>query len=547
MAGFSFFRLLRAKFKAKWQDIVPKPQISSKLKNQNSKFRFFRIWALLLLFCFFSVFFTFTAAIYAGEHIELYYNGNRLSSEIPSISQDNTLLAPLRQVSELFANFSYDMAGGIITLQKDTVTLELKLDSYQAKKNGKKYILAGKPALINEYVMVPLGFVCQAFGAELKWQAGDLKAYITKPQPKDAAITAAYAYEPIELYFNGSLQNSEPPVINHEGNLLAPSWLIWKILEVNIDDTPLSDSFFINDQIMASLDPICQALGAELAWPDGGSKAYITYLDTKLIAAPAMSKGLVQGKIPLPVLMYHNFSDNPDEVNSVTVSPQKFENDLTALKEAGYTTMLPHEVLEAYEGGYLPQKPILITIDDGYLSNYQLAFPVLVKLGMKATIFVVGSTIGRFTNAENTSYIRPHFNLEEAKDMNRSGLVSIQPHSYNLHFEENEELGQPRGMDRLREEEDEDYENRLFADTSAVKKIIEEEIGEKVISFSYPYGYYNKIADQILRNLGIEMTFTVERGLNLIANNDFFHLKRINVDNNLPYPKLISYLEDLRK
>jgi len=160
---------------------------------------------------------------------------------------------------------------------------------------------------------------------------------------------------------------------------------------------------------------------------------------------------------------------------------------------------------------------------------------------------VVGSTIGRYTNAENTLYIRPHFNLEEAKEMKRSGLVSIQPHSYNLHFEENEDLGKPRGMDRLPLESDEDYKNRLREDTRAVYKIIEEEIGERVISFSYPYGYHNKIADQILRSLGIEMTFTVEKGINSITDKDFFHLKRINVDNKLPYPKLIKYLEELRK
>lgn len=509
------------------------------------KSAFFKVFLLALSFL--SAFFALTVASDASEPIELYYNGKQLSGEIPSISQDETILAPLRQVSELFANFTYDMASGIITLQKGTVTLELKLDSEHAKKNGQKYILSGRPALFNDYVMVPLGFVCQAFGAELKWQLGDTKAYITKLKPEETGAKAAYAYQSIELYFNGSLLNSEPPVVNKEGSLWAPSWLIWKYLEIDQKQIPIFSPFSLSAQAMMPLDPICQALGADLTWQDGETKAYLTYLNTELITTPALSKGLTQGKIQLPVLMYHNFSENPEEINSVTVSPQKFENDLSALKAAGYTTMLPQEVLEAYKGGYLPQKPILITIDDGYLSNYQLAFPVLVRLGMKATIFVVGSTIGRFTNAENTSYIRPHFNLEEAKDMHRSGLISIQPHSYNLHFEENKELGQPRGMDRLREENDEDYENRLFADTSAVKRIIEEEIGEKVISFSYPYGFYNKIADQILKNLGIEMTFTVERGLNLIANKDFFHLKRINVDNNLPYPKLISYLEDLRK
>jgi len=315
---------------------------------------------LFLTLCFLSAFFAFTAVSYAGDPIELYYNDKLLPSEVPSISRNNTLLAPLRQVSELFANFTYDMSSGVITLQKGTVALELKLDSFQARLNGKKYLLFGKPILTDGYVMVPLGFVCQAFGAKLQWQDGDDIAYITLAKPLETAISSMYAQEPIELYFNGSRLNSEPPVVNNDGSLLAPSWLILKYFDINNKDITLFDSPLTNDNDMIPLLPICKALGAELEWQEGDSKAYLTHINTELITVPATNMGLSQGKIYLPVLMYHHFSDNPKESSSVTVTPQKFENDLIALKEAGYTTMLPYELLEAYKGGYLPSKPMAV-------------------------------------------------------------------------------------------------------------------------------------------------------------------------------------------
>ena len=235
-------------------------------------------------------------------------------------------------------------------------------------------------------------------------------------------------------------------------------------------------------------------------------------------------------EICLPVLMYHHFSLNPEDADSITVSPQKFEHDLQALKEAGYNAMLPKELLKAYKENRLPAKPVLITIDDGYFSNYQLAFPILKKMEMKATLFVIGSTIGRDTNLQNTHKITPHFSIEEAKEMVNSGLVSIQPHSYNLHSLANIPNGQAKGLDRFPGENDFAYEQRLLDDTESVKRIIEKEIGDEVIAYSYPYGGYSDIVDKVLRELGFEMTFSVEKGLNQINDNNFFRLKRINMD-----------------
>lgn len=95
----------------------------------------------------------------------------------------------------------------------------------------------------------------------------------------------------------------------------------------------------------------------------------------------------------VPVLMYHHISEEGND--STELSPEAFEAQIAALAEAGYTSVFPED-LAAYvrEGKELPEKPIVITFDDGYLSNYEYAYPILKKYGMVATIFVIGSTVG---------------------------------------------------------------------------------------------------------------------------------------------------------
>ena len=135
----------------------------------------------------------------------------------------------------------------------------------------------------------------------------------------------------------------------------------------------------------------------------------------------------------VPVLMYHHISEEGND--STELSPEAFEAQIAALAEAGYTAVFPED-LAAYvrEGKELPEKPIVITFDDGYLSNYEYAYPILKKYGMVATIFVIGSTVGDTEHYKDTDYpITPHFSCEQAKEMVDSGVISIQSHTYDMH------------------------------------------------------------------------------------------------------------------
>ena len=91
----------------------------------------------------------------------------------------------------------------------------------------------------------------------------------------------------------------------------------------------------------------------------------------------------------LPVLMYHDFSEDVED--SLTVHPDDLDDHLTALYDAGYETVTDQDIVDFREGDEeaLPDQPILITIDDGYVSNYELAYPIFKEHEMKATIYVI--------------------------------------------------------------------------------------------------------------------------------------------------------------
>ncbi len=168
----------------------------------------------------------------------------------------------------------------------------------------------------------------------------------------------------------------------------------------------------------------------------------------------------------------------------------------------------------------MPEKPIVLTFDDGYLSNYEDAFPVLGEYNMKATIFAIGVSIGKDTYKDTDHAMTPHFGAAEMQEMVDSGLISIQSHTYDMHqwppFED--------GNDRVREtlaqlpgESDADYEAAVKADIQQSQQAIEPITGEKVNALSYPEGAYGTLTMDALRSQGIELTFTTQPGVNAIV------------------------------
>lgn len=246
------------------------------------------------------------------------------------------------------------------------------------------------------------------------------------------------------------------------------------------------------------------------------------------IFQPQVCAGPVPARDQLyvPVLMYHSFQ--PGKSSRETIDPGKFYQQLSYLKSCGYQTISDADLLGFLSGkGCMPEKPLLITIDDGYLNNYIYAYPVLKQLKMKATIFVIADWVGK------TPGHYPHFTWQQAKIMADSGLVSIQSHSFNSHFYVNTMEGlRPMLVGRMfvigAVESKSQYEQRISRDLGLAKKDIEKNVGKKVTTLSYPYGAFNLITQKIALQEGYKMMMTIRRGVNC-QGDDAYTVKRINV------------------
>ena len=125
--------------------------------------------------------------------------------------------------------------------------------------------------------------------------------------------------------------------------------------------------------------------------------------------------GLFSGQgCRLPVLMYHHFTDEPEL--GTMVSSGRFREQMAALQEAGFQTVTLPQVREyVYSGAPLPEKPVLITMDDGYASNLTIAAPVLEELGFCATVFMIGCYEGEVLDYRTGNYIwEERFSYEQA-------------------------------------------------------------------------------------------------------------------------------------
>ena len=185
----------------------------------------------------------------------------------------------------------------------------------------------------------------------------------------------------------------------------------------------------------------------------------------------------------IPILMYHHVAD---EQSWLYVRKDYFSNQMDYLVQKGYTPVTLPEVVESLQTGKsLPQKPIVLTFDDGYLDFYENAYPILKSHNFKATIFVISQHVG------GSAYL----SWAQLQEMVSSGLVTAGDHT----------LSHP-SLPPLTEE-------KLKDQIISAKNIIEQNLGGTVNVFAYPYGGANGQAEKILREAGFLAAVTSSRGL----------------------------------
>ena len=182
------------------------------------------------------------------------------------------------------------------------------------------------------------------------------------------------------------------------------------------------------------------------------------------------------------VLLYHRFDDG--RYPTTTTSSVQFGQQLSYLKANGYTVLSMDQLSECVEGKRsTPDKGVVITVDDGFISEYDRAVPLLRKYGYPFTIFVFTSGVGT----------KGYVSWEQLRELESSGgTVGCHSHTH------------PRLINMTVEE--------MEKETMGSKQIMEKNLGHAVRYFAYPFGQYDERVRSVVKKAGFRLMLSSDPG-----------------------------------
>ena len=222
---------------------------------------------------------------------------------------------------------------------------------------------------------------------------------------------------------------------------------------------------------------------------------------------------------------------------------------MTALKEAGYETVTLRQVYDyVHHRGKLPEKPVLITMDDGYSSNLELAAPILEELDMCATVFVIGICEGETVYPHTGETFRePRFSYEEAREWVEKDVLDLQCHSYDMHQLESQGFSGRDGMLQKTGETGEEYRQALEADYQQFVEKRQGAVSTELMALAYPYGYCTEELDEMLEER-FSVTITTQEHINLLRRGQEDTLRllgRFNIEDGMTGQSIVERLDGL--
>jgi len=228
--------------------------------------------------------------------------------------------------------------------------------------------------------------------------------------------------------------------------------------------------------------------------PDNYNKPVTTSVLSEPSSLPKVSKFPEEG---IPILMFHSISTIPG--NSLGVPVKQFTEEIEWLHQQNYHSLTLEEFYQALVNkAPLPEKPILLTFDDGYSDNYTAAWPILRENGFRATFFITTNSVGPGM-----------MNWDQLNDLARqqNSLGSHTVHHYDLAT-----LSTQQQKDEL----------------SLSKKELDSHLPINVEALCYPSGRYNKTSLELMPTLGYRLGFTTKTG-KVHLGDDLLTLKRLRI------------------
>lgn len=202
----------------------------------------------------------------------------------------------------------------------------------------------------------------------------------------------------------------------------------------------------------------------------------------------------------IPILCYHRFGDECE--SPLCVPARIFDRQMNYLKTNGFRVITPEDILAFLEyRAPLPKKSVMITVDDGYRSVYDVAYPILKKYGFTATIFIYTNFVGVSSKA---------ITWDQLREMKTNGFT-IGSHTI-------------AHSDLSKQGDDEDeaaYLRRLRHEIKQSKDLIDSKLDQDTMFFAYPFGRANGTAVMICHEAGYRLAVTVNRGGNAVFANPF--------------------------
>ena len=229
--------------------------------------------------------------------------------------------------------------------------------------------------------------------------------------------------------------------------------------------------------------------------------------------------------IEVPIIMYHSVLPSPHEKSKFIITPDEFEKDLIYLKENGYKTVFMQDIIDYVNGkGALPEKPIVLTLDDGYYNNFYYVFPLLKKYNAKAVISIVGAYTDMYSEISDKNPLYAHLSWDDINKMKESGYVEFQNHSYNLHS-----LNKGRnGSKKKTGETPSQYEEFLKSDLEKLQYEFAEHTGYEPTIYTYPFGSVSEASFDIIKRMGFAGSFCCAGKTNYIKKGDHEGLFMLN-------------------
>ncbi len=245
--------------------------------------------------------------------------------------------------------------------------------------------------------------------------------------------------------------------------------------------------------------------------------------------------------VKLPILMYHQISMNSNSWNNYVISPEEFRQDMEYIKLLGWESIGVEDLL-AWQRGELemPEKPVMITFDDGFQSLTEYAEPVLAEFGYKGVVAIIGSLCEKYNSEDEYPGEWDYLSWDEVREMRERGIIEVQCHSWDMHSNKNN-----IGCGKKWGESIALYRRRLSEDLS---KFITESERNRIdfcYSIAYPFGAYDSNTCEIVKDMGFCAAFTCTEKINILTGNEeeLYYLGRFNRPHGISSKNYFSKIE----